>query len=188
MNTLTDSARLTQISKYLSFLLRHQPDAIGLTLDEHGWASIDELIAKSDDPKLSREIILLVVQTSDKQRFALDQSGQRIRANQGHSIEVELNLSPQTPPAWLYHGTAERFLPAIREQGLLKGKRHHVHLSATPEIAKAVGARYGKPVILQIPAEKMHADGVVFYQTVNHVWLTDHVPPEFLSPFSKDNL
>lgn len=181
-------ASLEKISKYLSFLLRHQPEAIGLSLDAQGWASIDELINKSRNPKLSRETLLLVVQTSDKQRFALDENAELIRANQGHSIAVDLDLTPQTPPAWLYHGTAERFLPAIREQGLIKGKRHHVHLSATPEIAKAVGARYGKPVILQIPAEKMHAEGIVFYQTANHVWLVNHVPPEFLSPFSKDNL
>lgn len=171
----------TQISKYLSYLLRHNPAEIGLELDEYGWADISQLIALSD-PKLSLsiEVIEKVVRESDKQRFRLDETGTRIKANQGHSFKVANDFDVKEPPDRLYHGTAERNVASIITNGLLKQKRHHVHLSQDIDTATAVGKRYGKPVLFQIDSRKMHADGYVFYISQNNVWLTEHVPSAYL--------
>ncbi|AJQ96013.1 RNA 2'-phosphotransferase [Gynuella sunshinyii] len=177
---------LTQVSKYLSFLLRHKPDEIGLTLDECGWASIDELIEKSVSVKLTRELIAVVVETNDKQRFAIDTSGHRIRANQGHSIEVDLALPVIEPPEWLLHGTASRFESSILANGLIRQKRHHVHLTESEVVARSVGERYGKPVIFKIAAGIMHQQGYPFYKTVNNVWLVSDVPARFLEKLIPD--
>ena len=136
--------QLTRVSKYLSFVLRHQPEAIGLKLDEQGWVSVEQLIANTTDFVLTEELVKLVVETNDKQRFALDMASNKIRANQGHSIDVDLALEPMAPPDVLLHGTAERFIEAILLQGLTKQKRHHVHLSESESVASAVGKRYGK--------------------------------------------
>ena len=179
MNT---EARLTRYSKFLSKVLRHKPEAIGLQLDAHGWASVSELIAKARPRiSLSSELIGQVVATNDKQRFALSEDGKRIRANQGHSIRIDIGLEPRAPPDSLYHGTATRFLASIRERGLMQGRRQHVHLSLNRETALAVGRRHGKPIVLQIDARAMHDQGILFFLSENGVWLTNHVPAGYLS-------
>lgn len=180
MNISTQQLNAT--SKYLSFILRHKPDEIALNLNEQGWANIDELIEKSaPKQQLTPELIKEVVITNDKQRFKLSDDGKKIRANQGHSIKVDLNLSPSTPPATLFHGTAYRFVKSIESQGLKSMQRQHVHLSCDIETAKTVGRRYGQPVILQIDAKAMSDQGYAFYQSDNGVWLTDVVPVEFIT-------
>ncbi len=175
-----------QLSRFLSFVLRHKPDAIGLTLDPQGWASIDELLVKSDatGTRFSREDLLQIVATSDKKRFSISADGLRIRAAQGHSVTVELDLLPQEPPSMLYHGTATRFVKSILSAGLTPQARQQVHLSADEATAHRVGQRHGKPVIFKIEALRMHAKGFKFYIADNGVWLTDQVPPEFLAPSS----
>lgn len=174
---------IPHLSKFLSLVLRHKPDAIGLTLDSQGWASIDELIAKSDAAGnwFSRQDLLHVVRTSDKKRFSLSADGQRMRAAQGHSVAVELGLSPQQPPHVLYHGTATRFVNSILFGGLKPQERQQVHLSTDETTAHCIGLRHGKPVILKIEALSMHTQGFEFFMADNGVWLTDQVPPEFLS-------
>jgi putative RNA 2'-phosphotransferase len=170
------------ISKQLSYVLRHRPDAIGIALDPAGWVAVDELLAAlaRHGTALGRAELVAIVEASDKRRFALSSDGTRIRAQQGHSVPVDLGHAQAAPPATLYHGTVDRFLPSIRERGLVRGKRHHVHLSATPETAAQVGARRGRPVILEIDAAAMAADGHRFWITPNQVWLTDAVPPRYL--------
>lgn len=170
-------------SKFLSLILRHKPEEIGLVLDAHGWADVDTLIALANTKgtPLTRELVQLVVDTSDKKRFAFDEGGTRIRANQGHSTPVDLQLAPQTPPAQLYHGTATRFVDAIRAQGLQAQSRQHVHLSATIDVATNVGARHGKPHVLVVNAGDMQRDGFVFYVSANGVWLTDAVPAKYIA-------
>jgi len=175
------------ISKYLSYVLRHAPETAGLELDPGGWAPIADVIAGAEGP-LTEDQIRSVVASSDKQRFSISEDGLRIRANQGHSVPVDLGLIPQTPPDRLYHGTVEKFLAAILEQGLLKGQRHHVHLSADLETAMAVGARRGKPVILTIDAAAMAAAGHAFFRSENGVWLTDAVPAEFLARLETERI
>ena len=172
---------LTKTSKFLSYVLRHRPDVIGLTLDANGWASVAELIDKAK-PKttLSEELIREVVDTNDKQRFALSQDGQRIRASQGHSVNIELGLEPVEPPPSLYHGTATRFLESIEAHGLRPGNRQHVHLSADIETAIKVGQRHGNPVVLEVAAGQMFATGSVFLRSDNGVWLTEQVPVRYL--------
>jgi putative RNA 2'-phosphotransferase len=169
-------------SKFLSLVLRHDPGRIGIRLDEAGWVSVDELLAAAaaHGVALTREGLREIVATSDKQRFALSADGARIRANQGHSVEVDLQLPPREPPERLYHGTVEEALPGIREQGLLRGARRHVHLSLDVDTATKVGRRRGEPVILTVRAADMHAAGHVFYRAENGVWLTEHVPARFI--------
>lgn len=173
---------LVGVSKFLSLVLRHQPEVIGITLDHAGWVVVDDLLAaavKHDNP-LTRELLDEIVFSNDKQRFAYSDDGTRIRANQGHSVTVDLELSAKAPPAVLYHGTATRFLEQIVEQGLRAMQRHHVHLSASEDVAHRVGKRHGQPVVLTVDAEAMHRDGAVFYQSANGVWLTDSVEAKYL--------
>ena len=167
------------ISKTLSYWLRHAPEAGNLVLDPAGWAPVDTVLASLKG--VSFEEMLHVVETNDKQRFELSDDLERIRARQGHSIEIELDLPPTAPPAVLYHGTVERFLDAIFEGGLKKMARHHVHLSPNLETAVKVGARRGRPVILNVDAARMAADGHVFMVSSNGVWLTEAVPAAYLS-------
>jgi putative RNA 2'-phosphotransferase len=172
----------TSLSRFLSFVLRHRPEAIGLVLDDAGWVGVDELLralAAHRGP-VTREALEQLVRRSDNQRFALSEDGLRIRAQQGHSVPIELGYAPERPPSLLYHGTVERTLRSIRRDGLRRGRRHHVHLSETPEIARTVGARRGEPVILVVRAAAMASDGHVFYRTPNGVWLVDHVPASYL--------
>jgi len=168
-------------SKFLSLILRHQPEKIGVALDPQGWIDVDvllEALARNRHP-LSRGELEGIVANNDKKRFALSEDGRRIRANQGHSTTVDLELKPRTPPERLYHGTVEKFLDAIFAEGLKKGERHHVHLSPDVETARRVGQRRGKPVILEVAAGEMQRAGHVFFLSENGVWLTDHVPPRF---------
>ncbi|WP_337587604.1 RNA 2'-phosphotransferase [Actinopolymorpha alba] len=169
------------MSRRMSFVLRHDPGSVGLTLDASGWVEVAALAKalSSDGGRVWVVDIELVAATSDKQRFAID-SG-RIRANQGHSIPVDLALDPAQPPRVLWHGTHSRALAAILHEGLRRGRRHHVHLSETPEVARLVGARRGTPVVLRVDAAAMHRGGAVFYRSHNGVWLTESVPPEHLS-------
>jgi len=169
----------TEISKTLSYWLRHAPEAAELTLDAQGWTDTGAVMAalQGKDAALDFDRLVRVVELSDKQRFELSADTGRIRARQGHSVAVDLDLPPVTPPGVLYHGTVERFLDAILAEGLKPQARHHVHLSADIETANKVGQRRGKPVILAIDAAAMAADGAVFFVTSNGVWLTDHVPP-----------
>ncbi|BAM87195.1 hypothetical protein S58_11850 [Bradyrhizobium oligotrophicum S58] len=172
-----------RLSKFLSLVLRHQPETIGLVLDAQGWVAIDDLIARAAaaGTALSRADLEQVVATSDKKRFTISEDGQRIRAAQGHSVNVELGLTPREPPAVLYHGTATRFVEPIMAQGLKPQSRQQVHLSLDEATAVNVGRRHGKPVVVQVDAAAMHRAGLKFYVADNGVWLTDHVPPEFLS-------
>ncbi len=174
---------LVKTSKFLSLVLRHRPDKIGLTLDAQGWADVDELLRKANQHgvALTRDRLQQVVAQNDKQRFAFNADGTRIRASQGHSIQIDLGLEPIAPPQLLYHGTATRFLASIRQQGLVRGQRDHVHLSPDEATARKVGARHGEPIVLVVNAEKMHAAGFIFYRSANGVWLTDHVPVEYLN-------
>ena len=178
-----DANRLTKISKYLSKHLRHQPERLGLTLQPGGWVEVSELLAacRKNSFPVSREELEHVVAESDKQRFGFDETGEKIRANQGHSTEVDLQLSPIEPPEFLYHGTGERSVEAILQSGLLKMSRHHVHLSKDTETARRVGMRHGKPAILLVKAKAMHDAGHVFYCAANGVWLSENVPVEYLS-------
>jgi putative RNA 2'-phosphotransferase len=171
-----------ETSKFLSFVLRHQPDAIGITLDVEGWAKIPELIAAAanNGKLLDYDLIQAVVTTSDKKRFAISEDGLRIRAVQGHSTEtVDINYVEKVPPEFLYHGTATRFIESIRNQGLLPGSRQYVHLSQDEQTALAVGQRHGKPVVLKIKALLMHEQGFKFFQAENGVWLVELVPAAF---------
>jgi uncharacterized protein (TIGR02452 family) len=176
------AAMSVRISKFLSLVLRHDPGRIGLVLDGAGWAEVEALLAAAaaHGVPLTRDELRAIVATSDKQRFALSADGARIRANQGHSVEVDLQLPPREPLAQLFHGTVETALPGIRGQGLLRGARHHVHLSADVPTAAKVGSRRGAPVILTVRAADMHAAGYAFYCSENGVWLTDHVPARFI--------
>jgi putative RNA 2'-phosphotransferase len=171
-----------RLSKFISYVLRHKPDSIGLTLDSQGWASIDELIEKSNasGTMFGRVDLLKMVDDNDKKRFSVSNDRQRIRAAQGHSITVELGLMAQEPPHVLYHGTATRFVGSILAEGLKPQSRQQVHLSADETTAHRVGQRHGKPAILTVEAHLMHAEGFQFFLADNGVWLTDHVPPAFL--------
>lgn len=176
-------------SKLLSYVLRHRPDGIGLALDAHGWASVDELLASlaAYGKPVDRALLERVVADNDKQRFAFSPDGSRIRASQGHSIAVDLQLREAEPPAVLYHGTASRFLKAILASGLRPGARHHVHLSADIATATRVGARHGFPAVLAVDAARMRADGIVFYLSDNGVWLTAEVKPKYLDQMASSS-
>jgi putative RNA 2'-phosphotransferase len=173
---------LIRISKFFSKHLRHAPERLGLHLASGGWVDVDTLLraAARHGVTITREELDEVVEKNDKQRFSFDESGTRIRANQGHTTEVDLELSPVAPPAVLYHGTPSQNVGAIRAAGLLKMARHHVHLSVDIETATRVGSRRGRAVVLTIDSAAMHAAGVVFYRSDNGVWLCDTVEPRFI--------
>jgi putative RNA 2'-phosphotransferase len=176
--------KLTDASKFLSYILRHEPGAIGVQLDSEGWLSVRALIdgAAAIGRNLDIGLIEEVVRDNDKKRFSLSEDRTRIRAVQGHSTAtVTLTHREAAPPAVLYHGTATRFLESIQQQGLLPGQRHHVHLAQDEGTARDIGARYGAPVVLVVQATKMHQEGYRFFQAENGVWLTDRVPAEFLA-------
>ena len=173
---------LTQTSRYISLILRHKPETIGITLDEHGWANVDELIAGiSRTHPLTLELLQEIVRTDEKQRYSFNEDKTLIRANQGHSIPVDVELPELEPPAILYHGTGQKYVESIDHQGLLPKSRLYVHLSTDRETAVKVGKRHGAPVIYTIQAGKMFADGYLFYRSVNGVWLTKEVPIEYLT-------
>ncbi|AFY34745.1 RNA 2'-phosphotransferase [Calothrix sp. PCC 7507] len=176
------NSRLVTISKYLSKHLRHQPDKIGIQLAAGGWVNIDQLLAACANNQfpITRQELDEVVTTSDKKRFSFDSTGTLIRANQGHSVEVDLQLEPVAPPNVLYHGTGQKAVESVMQIGLVKMSRHHVHLSQDIATAKIVGARHGKPVIFVVDTAAMHKAGHKFYCSENGVWLVDTVPPEYL--------
>lgn len=173
-----------KISKFLSLVLRHAPEKIKLNLDGNGWANVDELLTKSK-LKFSLENLKEVVRTNDKKRFSFNEDFTFIRANQGHSIDVNLNLKEVKPPEFLYHGTVSKFIDSIRKEGLKKMNRNHVHLSHDIETAMKVGARRGKPIILSIRSGDMNRNGVSFYQSENGVWLTENVSKDYIEFKSK---
>jgi putative RNA 2'-phosphotransferase len=170
-------------SKFLALVLRHDPGKIGVELDRAGWVSVDVLLeaARAHGRRLSRDQLDRVVAHNDKKRFEFDETGTRIRASQGHSVPVDLGYAPSEPPEVLYHGTATRFLDPIFRDGLVAGKRHHVHLSADAATAVKVGSRHGKVAVLLVAAGRMRADGHEFYRSTNGVWLTERVPVGYLS-------
>ncbi|WP_336686858.1 RNA 2'-phosphotransferase [Chryseobacterium bernardetii] len=172
-----------RISKFLSLILRHQPETIGLKLDENGWADVEELRERSAKKKVyfSLEELDEVVETNNKKRFAFNEDKTKIRASQGHSINIDLALEALQPPDFLYHGTAEANISSILEKGIEKRSRQHVHLSADKETATKVGMRHGKPIILTIRTGKMYEDGIAFFQSANGVWLTEFVDPKYIS-------
>ena len=165
-------------SKFLSLILRHKPQLVGLTLDEHGWAEVDELIRRVKN--LDRATLEQIVASDEKQRYSFSADGKLIRANQGHSIPVDVELAELAPPEILYHGTGEKFSASINAQGLLKMSRLYVHLSSDIDTATKVGRRHGVPKIFVVESGKMFVDGYKFFRSVNGVWLTEHVPAKYL--------
>ncbi len=176
------SSAIVRTSKFLSLVLRHKPEKIGIALDSQGWVAVENLISAMDrhGKKVDRNQLEEVVALNDKKRFEFSQDGERIRACQGHSVAVDLDLESLAPPAQLFHGTVERFLDSIMKSGLLKQSRQHVHLSDTREVALSVGARRGQALLLTIDASAMANEGYLFFRSNNGVWLTDHVPARFL--------
>src|SRR5690606_20981728 len=173
---------MSKTSKFLSRILRHEPELAGLTLGPGGWVPVADLLRRLRRAgyRITPVELHCIVATNDKQRFTLSSDGQRIRAAQGHSIAVDLNLEPIKPPDTLFHGTARASLDAIFRDGLKPGRRRHVHLSPDHATAMKVGARHGRPVVLRVDTTTMHADGHLFYRSDNGVWLANHVPPEYL--------
>ena len=179
----SDDKKTVTRSRFLSLILRHSPETIGVQLDENGWVDVDVLLARlaENDRPTSLAQLIQIVDTNDKKRFAFSPDGLKIRASQGHSVAVELNLNALIPPSVLFYGTASRFVNRIFMDGLKKMNRQHVHLSATSEIAVNVGSRHGKPVVLKVDCLAMVEDGYEFYQSANGVWLTESVPVAYLS-------
>ena len=177
------SDSLTGTSRFISLILRHKPEVIGITLDEHGWADVDDMIAginQSRKYKIDRDMLDEIVRTDEKQRYSYNDDHTLIRANQGHSIPVDVELEKVEPPEFLYHGTGEKFMASIDKQGLIPKSRLYVHLSPDEETAVKVGRRHGKPVIYLVSAGDMKRDGYAFYRSVNGVWLTKKVPVKYL--------
>ncbi len=180
---------LKQVSKFIALILRHKPEEIGITLDEHGWADTHALIegVRKHYP-LTMEILEEIVRTDEKQRYAFNEDKTLIRANQGHSVPVDLEFELVRPPAFLYHGTGEKYLSSILKQGLIPKSRLYVHLSADVETAVKVGARHGKPVVFRVLTEEMVRDGYVFFRSANGVWLTKEVPVAYLRQMTRDEI
>jgi putative RNA 2'-phosphotransferase len=172
---------LKETSKFISLILRHKPDVIGITLDEHGWANVDELIAGvSKTHPLNMSMLEQIVAEDEKQRYSFNEDKTLIRANQGHSIPVDVELEEKEPPEILFHGTGEKYVDSISKEGLIPKSRLYVHLSADEETAVKVGQRHGKPVVFKVKSDEMHRDGFKFYCSVNGVWLTKKVPVVYL--------
>jgi putative RNA 2'-phosphotransferase len=178
-----DNSRLIKVSKYLSKHLRHQPERIGITLENGGWINVDKLLdaCQENNFPISLQELKETVANNDKKRFSFDSTGKLIRANQGHSVEIDLQLQAQVPPDILYHGTSDRVVESILQTGLDKMSRHHVHLSTDFNTAIKVGGRHGKPVVFIVDAGRMYEDGYAFYCSDNYVWLVDLVPSQYLS-------
>jgi len=179
---MTSEKQTTHISKFLSLVLRHKPETIGIQLDQNGWTDVDELIDKANQYgiKFDRMLLNHIVETNSKQRFSFNETLDKIRASQGHSLDIDLGYKPQKPPEILYHGTGERYVPSILETGIEKRSRQYVHLSSDIETAIKVGQRHGKPFVFKILAKQMYNDNFEFFISENGVWLTDNVPTEYL--------
>lgn len=172
---------LTNISRYISLILRHKPETIHITLDEHGWADVKQLIEGINQTyPFNMELLEEIVKTDQKQRYSFNKDKTKIRANQGHSVSVDVELEKVIPPDYLWHGTGQKYVSSIEKQGLLPKSRLYVHLSGDKQTALTVGKRHGKPVIYQIDSKKMAEDGYIFYRSVNGVWLTKQVPARYL--------
>lgn len=174
---------LNSVGRFISLILRHHPETIGITLDEHGWADVDDMIAginRSGRYRLDRSILDEIVRTDEKQRYSYNEDHSLIRANQGHSIRVDVELEEAVPPDILWHGTGEKYVASIDQQGLLPKSRLYVHLSPDVETARTVGSRHGKPVIYEVDCRAMTEDGYRFFLSANHVWLTKSVPEKYL--------
>lgn len=172
---------LTNISRYISLILRHKPETIHITLDEHGWADVKQLIEGINQTyPFNMEQLEEIVKTDQKQRYSFNKDKTKIRANQGHSVPVDVELEKVIPPDYLWHGTGQKYVSSIEKQGLLSKSRLYVHLSGDKQTALTVGKRHGKPVIYQIDSKKMAEDGYIFYRSVNGVWLTKQVPIGYL--------
>lgn len=181
-------AGIRNTSKFISLILRHKPETIGISLDEHGWVDVQELIDginASGSDHLDMDLLEEIVRTDEKQRYSFNEDHTLIRANQGHSIPVDVELEEKTPPALLYHGTGEKYVSSIDKQGLIPKSRLYVHLSADIPTARKVGSRHGKPVIYTVDCAKMAADGIKFYLSANNVWLTKEVPARYLTKLSE---
>ena len=179
---MTMSEAHVKASRFLALVLRHKPEKAGVSLDEHGWASVDELVAGVAAKRpFTREMLEEIVATDSKGRYSFNEDHTLIRANQGHSVDVDVELERAEPPATLYHGTAKRFLSSIMSRGLVPMSRLYVHLSLDEDTAIRVGSRHGHPVVLKVDACAMSEDGFEFYLSKNGVWLTKHVPPQYLS-------
>lgn len=175
-----------ETSKYISLILRHKPDVIGITLDEHGWANVDELIAGvSKTHPINMDILEQIVAEDEKQRYSFNEDKTLIRANQGHSIPVDVELEEKEPPEILFHGTGEKYVDSINKSGLIPKSRLYVHLSSNEEIAYKVGTRHGKPVIYKVKSKEMYQDGYKFFCSVNGVWLTKAVPVRYIEIIGK---
>ena len=181
---------LTKASRFLSLILRHKPEKIGIILDEHGWANVAELVhgMRAAGHPISKAILEEIVATDDKQRYSFDKCKTRIRANQGHSIPVDVELSEVEPPEYLWHGTAKKYLDSIYDMGLVPKSRLYVHLSSDEETAVSVGKRHGDVVLFRVDAKEMYENGHVFYLSKNGVWLTKHVPVDYLSRVLKEKI
>ena len=173
---------LNSISKYMSLILRHKPDVIGIELDEHGWANVDELVngIEKNNHGFNVEMLEEIVKSDSKQRYSFNQDKTLIRANQGHSIPVDVELEEKQPPEFLYHGTGEKYVESIDKIGLIPKSRLYVHLSKDVDTAEQVGKRHGKEIIYQVNAGQMYRDGYKFFLSVNNVWLTKEVPVKYL--------
>ena len=181
MKSRKSNKQLQSTSKFISLILRHRPESIGITLDEHGWANVDELIAGvSKTHPLNMATLEQIVAEDEKQRYSFNEDKTLIRANQGHSIPVDVELEEKEPPEFLFHGTGEKYVDSISREGLISKSRLYVHLSANEDTALKVGQRHGKPVIFKVKSGEMHRDGFKFYCSVNGVWLTKSVPVEYL--------
>ncbi len=184
---MIDTKHHTKLSKFLSLVLRHKPEEIGLELDPNGWTNVEELILKMNQygKQIDFETLEVILETNNKKRFRFNEDKSLIRANQGHSIEIDLGYVPKIPLAILYHGTGAKYVDSIYKQGIKKKNRHHVHLSKDIETAKSVGQRHGKPVIFEIMTDDMVKEGFEFFESENGVWLTDEVPVRFIRKIEK---
>ena len=183
-NVRSDRKRST--SKFISLILRHKPETIGITLDEYGWADVKELIDginHSEGNSLNMDLLEEIVRSDEKQRYSFNEDHTLIRANQGHSVPVDVELEEKTPPGVLWHGTGEKYVDSIDAQGLISKNRLYVHLSSDKETAKKVGSRHGRPVIYEIDCRQMTEDGYRFFESANHVWLTKNVPVKYLKKY-----
>ena len=180
---MAQSANDVKLGRFLSLVLRHEPGAAGITLDENGWADVEELLAgvRRTGRRIDMETLERIVRENNKQRYSFNEDHTKIRANQGHSIQVDVELKEEKPPQYLFHGTASRFLPAIQREGIRKMDRQYVHLSADFQTALAVGRRHGAPVVITVDAAAMARDGIVFYLSANGVWLCEYVSPKYFA-------
>ena len=182
-----EAGKMVKTSRFISMILRHKPEVIGITLDEHGWADVSDLISginATGNHYLDMESLEEIVRNDEKQRYSFNEDHTLIRANQGHSIQVDVELEEMEPPAVLYHGTREKYTSSIDDQGLIPKSRLYVHLSSDEETARKVGSRHGKPVIYTVDCRAMYTDGYRFFLSANHVWLTKEIPPRYLNKLS----